>query len=237
MTVREASRMTLQEIVTLPGWLYELRKPALLRICYLCLGYANHSMTIEVLVNKIVRAFTVWSPRLPVRPDPDAVVTLLHDANFLQQITIHGLKLLCATQHLNINENKDTMIRGFLMHIPLKITLEHGDWTKQVVVKRCNNFANFLYTEFFSARHMLMVDGLLAPQNPCCLSTLNINDGSVLKFLNTPDAPQDSSCKSLNEIDISNRIDIENYRTIERIELISGDCSITSCCSTKHVLF
>ena len=35
MTVREASTMTLQVVVTKPAWLYELRKHTLLRICLL----------------------------------------------------------------------------------------------------------------------------------------------------------------------------------------------------------
>ena len=66
-------------------------------------------------------------------------------------------------------------------------------------------------------------------------ATNNVDAQTVIADLNaaTPNPPQDNSRKSLNEIDISNRTDIENYRTIERIgieriELISGDCSITS---------
>ena len=221
MTVREASTMTLQEVVTNPAWLYELRKPTLLRICQLYVTperrTAHRNMSLELLVAHVARLFLVDQYQ-PVPHDPDTLVTLLHDADFLQQITIHGLKLLCATQQVNINDNKDTIIRVFLNHIPLKITLVHGDWTKQVVVKRCNHFANFLYKEFFSARHLLMVDGLLATER--CpnshLGTLNINDGSVLTFLNTPDAPQDSSCKSL--IDIEHYRTIESYRTIELLK-------------------
>ena len=47
----------------------------------------------------------------------------------------------------------------------------------------------------------------------------DVNAATVIADLNaaTPNPPQDNSRKSLNEIDISNRIDIENYRTIERI--------------------
>ena len=136
--------------------------------------------------------------------NPEAVVRLLNHADFLQQITVHGLKLLLSTQRIGLDANKDAMIRSFLHHKPLKITLKHHDDTQSMTVKRSDLLQQFLL-DFSLRKHLIVVDGEpVFHYSMGCLSQLGINDGSAIEIRDltpTPvQAPQDSSCSSLNKI-------------------------------------
>ena len=88
-------------------------------------------------------------------------------------------------------------MQRFLNVKPLTITLKHGAWSQQKIVKRAD-YAPDLITQWFNERCTLSVDDdhNVVQERRIHMCALNIKDGSVLEIRIRPDepAPQDSSC-------------------------------------------
>ena len=203
MNLRDAYHIGLTTLVQQRAFLWELKKPALSNIYNrLQNRYTTRdTFSMEDFVNKILNAYANGS-------NPADAVYQLNFPSILEQITVYGLRLmLTALGYVTSgSDSKAQLVQRFLHVKPLQIILTHGTWSQQKTIKRAD-YTPDLISQWFNERCLLLVDGLFHSEvQNRHLCSLDIKDGSVLEIRNVQDAPapQDSSCSSLNKIDISN---------------------------------
>ena len=235
LQLRDCYNMSLADIMKHEGFLNQVRKTGLAKILQATQGRqistSLDSMSKDLFIDSVISLFEAQG--VPVQ-----VIKLLNDPAFLDQLTVYGLDMIQYSLNWRSDGNHAAKKNCILQHLPLDITIEDDFGTYQRQITRADTVKDFVAKAHNHRRYLSVDDQVVGTSDLyASLGSLGFNDGCTITITNRYPAPQDSSCQY---VDISNQIDIEYYRTIERIEierieLISGDHFVTSC-SSKWII-